>query len=85
MAHNNTLFHSMLNFIPRHQFSSLENQHTTGRKKISKLQSMEPVCTPYVYATNRQSKPSRWHSVNELKSQKYVPCGCKARITIHLC
>ena len=32
MAHHNTLFHSMLNFIPRHQFSSLENQHTTGRK-----------------------------------------------------
>ncbi len=32
MAHNNTLFHSMLNFIPRHQFDALEGQHTTGRK-----------------------------------------------------
>lgn len=32
MAHNNTLFYSMLNFIPRHQFSSLEDQHSTGRK-----------------------------------------------------
>lgn len=31
MAHNNTLFHSMLNFIPRHQFEALENQHSTGR------------------------------------------------------
>ena len=32
MAHCNTIFHSMLNFIPRHQFSALENQHGTGRK-----------------------------------------------------
>jgi len=32
MAHCNTLFHSMLNFIPRHQFVALENQHGTGRK-----------------------------------------------------
>jgi len=32
MGHNNTLFHSMLNFIPRHQFDTLENQHSTGRK-----------------------------------------------------
>ena len=32
MAHCNTLFHSMLNFIPRHQFAALENQHSTGRK-----------------------------------------------------
>jgi len=32
MAHCNTLFHSMLNFIPRHQFAALENQYSTGRK-----------------------------------------------------
>ncbi len=32
MAHNNTLFHSMLNFIPRHQFTALEKLHSTGRK-----------------------------------------------------
>ncbi|GAG23378.1 unnamed protein product, partial [marine sediment metagenome] len=31
MAHCNTLFHSMLNFIPRHQFAALEGQHSTGR------------------------------------------------------
>jgi len=32
MAHNNTLFHSMLKFIPRHQFEALESCHSTGRK-----------------------------------------------------
>jgi len=32
MAHYNTLFHDMLKFIPRHEFSTLEKQHSTGRK-----------------------------------------------------
>lgn len=32
MAHHSTLFNSMLNFIPRHQFAALENQYSTGRK-----------------------------------------------------
>ena len=32
MAHYNTLFHHMLKFIPRHEFYTLEKQHSTGRK-----------------------------------------------------
>jgi putative transposase len=32
MAHNNTLLHSMLKFIPRHDFSILEKRFGTGRK-----------------------------------------------------
>lgn len=31
MAHHNTLFHSMLSVIPRHQFEALEKQHSTAR------------------------------------------------------
>ena len=32
MAHRNTIFHTMLKFIPRHQFEALESQHSTGQK-----------------------------------------------------
>ena len=32
MAHCNTLFHTMLKFIPGHQFEALESRHGTGRK-----------------------------------------------------
>jgi hypothetical protein len=32
MAHYNTLFHDMLKFIPRHEFYTLEKQHSTSRK-----------------------------------------------------
>lgn len=35
MAHHNTVFHQMLKFIPRHEFSKLEKQHGTGRKARS--------------------------------------------------
>ncbi len=32
MAHCNTIFHSMLKFIPKHQFEALERHDKTGRK-----------------------------------------------------
>lgn len=35
MAHNNTLFNNMLKIIPRHEFSTLEKRHGTGRKARS--------------------------------------------------
>lgn len=35
MAHHNTLFHFMLKIIPRHEFSTLEKRHGTGRKARS--------------------------------------------------
>ncbi|MBM4273696.1 MAG: DUF4372 domain-containing protein, partial [Deltaproteobacteria bacterium] len=31
MAHCNTIFGQMLKLIPRHHFSSLEQEHGTGR------------------------------------------------------
>ena len=31
MTHCNTIFHQMLNLIPRHHFSRLEQEHGTGR------------------------------------------------------
>jgi len=57
MTHNNTIFHSMLKLIPRHQFEALENQHNTGRKSRT-FSRWESIRASYVYATYRQSKPA---------------------------
>ena len=55
MAHNNTLFHSMLNFIPRHQFESLENQHNTGRRSRNFSRWNQFVHLMFMQLTGRSS------------------------------
>lgn len=64
MAHCNTLFHSMLNFIPRHQFSALEKQHTTGRKSRKFSRWNQFVHLMFMQLTNRKSLRDGIQSMN---------------------
>ena len=55
MAHYNTLFHSMLKFIPRHEFSTLEKRHSTGRKPRIFTRWNQFVHLMFMQLTNRAS------------------------------
>jgi len=55
MAHNNTLFHSMLKIIPRHEFSILEQRHSTGRKARSFTRWNQFVHLMFMQITSRSS------------------------------
>ncbi len=64
MGHNNTLFHSMLNFIPRHQFSTLEKQHCTGRKSRKFSRWNQFVHLMFMQLTGRKSLRDGIQSMN---------------------
>ena len=55
MAHNNTLFHFMLKFIPRHEFSLLEKRYGTGRKARSFNRWDQFVHLMFMQLTSRSS------------------------------
>ena len=71
MAHCNTLFHSMLNFIPRHQFAALEGQHNTGRisRKFSRWNQF--VHLMFMQLTGRESLRDGIQSINSRAKNLY--------------
>lgn len=71
MAHCNTLFHSMLNFIPRHQFSALENQHGTGRKSRKFSRWNQFVHLMFMQLTGRKSLRDGIQSMNSRLKNLY--------------
>jgi len=71
MAHCNTLFHSMLNFIPRHQFSALENQHGTGRKSRKFSRWNQFVHLMFMQLTGRKSLRDGIQSMNSRLKDLY--------------
>lgn len=64
MAHCNTLFHSMLNFFPRHQFSALEGHHSTGRKSRKFSRWNQFVHLMFMQLTGRASLRDGIQSMN---------------------
>ncbi len=71
MAHRNTLFHSMLNFIPRHQFSALESQHSTGRKSRKFSRWNQFVHLMFMQLTGRKSLRDGIQSMNSRLKNLY--------------
>jgi putative transposase len=71
MAHRNTLFHSMLNFIPRHQFSALENQHGTGRKSRTFSRWNQFAHLMFMQLTGRKSLRDGIQSMNSRLKNLY--------------
>jgi putative transposase len=71
MAHHNTLFHSMLNFIPRHQFSALEKQHSTGRKARRFSRWSQFVHLSFMQLTGRASLRDGIQSMNSRANSLY--------------
>lgn len=55
MAHSNTLFNNMLKIIPRHEFSTLEKRHGTGRKARSFDRWNQFVHLMFMQLTSRSS------------------------------
>jgi len=71
MAHRNTLFNSMLNFIPRHQFAALENQHSTGRKSRKFSRWNQFVHLMFMQLTGRKSLRDGIQSMNSRLKNLY--------------
>jgi len=82
MAHNNTLFHSMLSFIPRHQFDALENEHGTGRKSRHFSRWNQFVHLMFMQLTGRSSLRDGIQSMNSrLKNLYHLGAKPVARST----
>ena len=71
MAHCNTLFHSMLNIIPRHQFTALESQHSTGRKSREFSRWNQFVHLMFMQMTGRASLRDGIQSMNSRVKNLY--------------
>lgn len=82
MAHHNTLFHSMLNFIPRHQFDALESQHSTGRKARDFTRWNQFVHLMFMQLTGRSSLRDGIQSMNSrIKNLYHIGAKPVARST----
>ena len=71
MGHCNTLFHSMLNFIPRHQFAALEGQYSTGRKSREFSRWNQFVHLMFMQLTGRASLRDGIQSMNSRVKNLY--------------
>ena len=71
MAHCTTLFHTMLNFIPRHQFSALEKRHSTGRRSRSFSRWSQFVHLMFMQLTGRSSLRDGIQSMNSRADNLY--------------
>jgi hypothetical protein len=71
MAHCNTLFHSMLNFIPRHQFTALEKRHSTGRRSRSFSRWSQFAHLMFMQLTGRSSLRDGIQSMNSRADNLY--------------
>ena len=82
MAHNNTLFHSMLNFIPRHQFEALENQYSTGRRSRRFSRWNQFVHLMFMQLTGRSSLRDGIQAMNSrIKNLYHIGAKPVARAT----
>ena len=71
MAHCTTLFNTMLNFIPRHQFSALEKRHSTGRRSRSFSRWSQFVHLMFMQLTGRSSLRDGIQSMNSRADNLY--------------
>jgi len=71
MAHCNTIFHSMLKFIPRHQFETLEIHHSTGRKARKFSRWSQFVHLMFMQLTGRASLRDGIQSINSRAKNLY--------------
>jgi len=71
MAHCNTLFHSMLKFIPRHQFEALEIHHSTERKARKFSRWSQFVHLMFMQLTSRASLRDGIQSINSRAKNLY--------------
>ena len=71
MAHSTTLFNTMLNFIPRHQFSALEKRHSTGRRSRSFSRWSQFVHLMFMQLTGRSSLRDGIQSMNSRADNLY--------------
>jgi len=71
MAYCNTIFNSMLNFIPRHQFSALEKHHGTGRKSRTFSRWNQYVHLMFMQLTGRSSLRDGIQSMNSRAKSLY--------------
>ncbi len=71
MAHCNTLFHTMLNFIPRHQFTALEKRHSTGRRSRSFSRWSQFVHLMFMQLTGRSRLRDGIQSMNSRADNPY--------------
>jgi len=71
MAHCTTLFNTMLNFIPRHQFSALEKRHSTGRRSRSFSRWSQFVHLTFMQLTGRSSLRDGIQSMNSRANNLY--------------
>jgi len=71
MGHCNTLFHSMLKFIPRHQFEALETRHSTGRKSRKFSRWNQFVHLMFMQLTGRASLRDGIQSMNSRAKNLY--------------
>lgn len=71
MAHSNTIFHSMLNYIPRHQFNALEKRHSTGRKSRTFSRWSQFTHLLFMQLAARDSLRDGIESINSMASHFY--------------
>lgn len=71
MSHCNTIFHSMLKFIPRHQFEALEIHHSTGRKARQFSRWSQFVHLMFMQLTGRVSLRDGIQSINSRAKNLY--------------
>jgi hypothetical protein len=71
MAHCNTIFHTMLKLIPRHQFEALENHHSTGRKSRNFSRWNQFVHLMFMQLTGRASLRDGIQSINSSAKDLY--------------
>ena len=71
MAHNNTIFNSMLKFIPRHQFKALKKEHSTGRKPRTFSRWNQFVHLMFMQLTGRSSLRDGILSINTRANSLY--------------
>ena len=82
MAHYNTLFHSMLRFIPRHQFEALETRYSTGRKSRNFSRWNQFVHLMFMQLTGRASLRDGIQSMNaRVKNLYHMGAGPVSRST----
>lgn len=71
MAHCNTIFHSMLRLIPRHQFEALEIHHSTGRKPRTFTRWSQFVHLMFMQLTGRVSLRDGIQTINSRAKNLY--------------
>lgn len=71
IAHCNTLFNTMLKFIPRHQFDALESHHSTGRKPRKFSRWNQFVQLMFMQLTGRSSLRDNIQPINSRAKSLY--------------